>query len=168
MKRVKNPWFINTIGAIAILIGVLRVPTLFFNLPILNTVGDTFAITPFPVPYNHPMITDPSDMKRGLSFTCEKKGYHDIKSKWSHYVRGYLSGPHRRTITFVSYFDLAFHSRDNDEEKKFETITRYYFCDNGPLALAASCQPDIDAVVITFNDQHYGVTIRESRVQCKL
>ena len=164
---MKHPWLINIIGVIAVILGIIRVPTLFLNLPVLTDLGETFAITGFPIPYNHPMITDPEDLDRGLSFSCEKRGFPENKVKWSHYVRGNLAGPHRRTISFVNYFDFSYRERDEYEQKDFEAMTRYYFCNNGPLALAAACPPLVDSVLITFTDSEFGTTLRESRVQCK-
>jgi hypothetical protein len=163
---MKNSWIINAAGVIAVIIGVIRIPTLFFYSPTLVRIADTFAITPFPIPYNHPMVTDPEDLDRGLSFSCEKSGYPDARVKWNHYVRGNLAGPHRRTISYVSYFDLAYAERNEEQQQKFEMITRVYFCNNGPLALAAACPPMVDAVLISFNDSQIAATLRESRVAC--
>jgi hypothetical protein len=163
---MKNPRIIHAVGIIAVIIGLIRIPTLFFYFPTLIRIADTFAITPFPIPYNHPMVTDPEDLDRGLSFSCEKSGFPESRVKWNHYVRGNLAGPHRRTISYVSYFDLAYAERDPWQQQKFETITRAYFCNNGPLALAAACPPMLDAVLISFNDSQFATTIRESRVTC--
>lgn len=159
--------FVNAMGVVAIVMGLIRIPSIFFNTPKLTRIGLTFGISVYPDPYNHPMLADPHEFNRGTSYSCEKNGHIVGQNNWSYHVRGGLSGPHRRTMSFGTYFNMVLKdSLDPDDQERFERLTRFYMCGDGPLAQLANCPTDIDTVTITARDPRYGVVIHEARVKC--
>src|ERR1700748_1379960 len=92
-------------GFLATLIGTFKVIGTLSGIWIFSYLANTLAISPAPSPYERLSNVDPNDVNAGRAFACVDSHGNNSWYRWNHVVRGAIPGPHRRNVTFLSYFN---------------------------------------------------------------
>src|ERR1700722_6082764 len=140
----------NIAAVFATVVGCLKIIGIISGVWIFTYFAQTLAISPTPNPYDRISIEDPLDVNVGQSFGCEDSWGHITWHRWNRFVRGNIPGPHRRGVTFLSYFSSITRNHSQFEDDRLNILTRYYFCNGGPISQSAGCPIDKPAVTISF------------------
>jgi len=141
------------IAVVAILLGLTRVFGNFTGLWFVSKVGQTFAIAPDPSAFSRIVRIPADQMDRWMWLACEYKDKELVWHRLDYDFRGAIPGPHRRTVGFVYYMRLASSgNKGAADQKRFEDMTQYYFCNDGPLAKLSQCEPGMSAMQFRWSD----------------
>lgn len=134
---------INRIGVAATVVGTFKVVGLLSGIMILSNLAQMLAISPAPSPYKRVQAEDPFQIESANAFACESSHGELAWKAWSYVVRGAVPGPHRRGVTFLSFYDLMnVRGESPMRENILNQMVATYFCHDGPIAHAAGCPPD--------------------------
>jgi hypothetical protein len=124
---------------VAVFLGVAKVFGLLSGISFFTTLGNTFAVAPSPNPYGHVRTAAPTDTDVGVSIGCQDADGQKNWRLFDHVVRSELKGPHRRGVTFLTYFLLYGRAnRTPEEDSRVQKLTHYYFC-GGPFSEVLHC-----------------------------
>jgi hypothetical protein len=150
----------------ATVLGTTKVVGILSGVWILTDISNTFGISPAPAPYERVSNVKPADVSIGQAFGCEDASGNVTWHRWNHLVRGAIPGPHRRGVTFLSYFKAVGKYASENDNPRMDTLTHYYFCHNGPIANAADCPAEITAVLFRYINPNTGILESKKRVPC--
>ena len=151
----------NVLSTVLVLAGLTRmIGAELHNRPLVQ-FASSLSFCPAPNPFRTVQRRKATNINRGLAFGCENAEGAVSWHRYDYRMRNAVAGPHRRSVVFLHMAERVgnAHLAVAPDLKEY---LQYAWCNDGPLAEAAECGPDVKAFLLRI-----GGTKKQKRFTCR-